>query len=139
MLSNHVFTQGLLCGGWNTLKTMCRNGTPRQPQLVPGARARIEFDSNIQTCSFEDLNGFSHVWIVYVFHKNTNQHYRLNRTKFKAKVQVPRLNGKRISVFATRTPHRYNNIGLSVARVIEVLACTVTRYNALSDDGGLGH
>lgn len=33
------------------------------------------------------------------------------------KVRVPKLNGERVGVFATRTPHRPLPIGLSVAKV----------------------
>jgi hypothetical protein len=37
-------------------------------------------------------------------------------TSFKAKIQVPRLNGGKMGVLATRTPHRPAPIGLSVAK-----------------------
>lgn len=67
-----------------------------------------------------DLNEFSHLWLIFEFHKNTNLHTRLSGKNFKAKIQVPRLNGKKIGVFATRSPHRFNNIGLSVAQILEV-------------------
>ena len=97
-----------------------RNGTPRQALLVPEARARLVFYKDIPHISYTDLKGFSHLWIIYVFHENTNLHKRLGGKGFKAKVQMPRLNGKRIGVFATRTPHRFNNIGLSIARILHV-------------------
>ena len=45
-----------------------------------------------------------------MFHKNTPGHS-------KAKVQPPRLDGKRVGVFATRSPYRPNNIGLSLVRI----------------------
>jgi hypothetical protein len=50
-----------------------RRGTPRQPLLVPAARALIRFNKKlIQKAHFEELNQFSHVWVIFVFHENTN-------------------------------------------------------------------
>ncbi|XP_008453659.1 uncharacterized protein LOC103494312 isoform X3 [Cucumis melo] len=40
-----------------------------------------------------------------------------SKSKFKAKVRVPRLKGERVGVFATRSPHRPCPIGLTVAKV----------------------
>lgn len=51
--------------------------------------------------------------IIFLFHKN-------NVDSSKAKVRPPRLDGKRIGVFACRTPHRPNPIGLTLARLINV-------------------
>ena len=38
----------------------------------------------------------------------------------------PRLDGGRVGLFATRTPHRPNPIGLSLARILEVKGDTIT-------------
>ncbi|XP_011018134.1 PREDICTED: uncharacterized protein LOC105121265 isoform X1 [Populus euphratica] len=98
-----------------------RNGTPRQPLLVPLARACLVFDSaRVPPASLEGLVEYSHCWIIYVFHLNTDlvklwKHP--SRSKFKAKVRVPRLKGGRMGVFATRSPHRPCPIGLTVAKV----------------------
>ncbi|KAK6127025.1 hypothetical protein DH2020_039223 [Rehmannia glutinosa] len=98
-----------------------RNGTPRQPLLVPLAKATLIFDSaRIPLPSLEGLEGYSHCWIIYVFHLNTDLDKlwkHPSQSKFKAKVRVPRLNGDRIGVFATRSPHRPCAIGLTVAKV----------------------
>jgi tRNA (Thr-GGU) A37 N-methylase len=70
----------------------CRNGTPRQPLLVPLARACLVFDSaRVPPASLEGLVEYSHCWIIYVFHLNTDlvklwKHP--SRSKFKAKVTV---------------------------------------------------
>ena len=45
-----------------------------------------------------------------MFHKNTNK-------TVKAKVRPPRLNGTKIGVFSSRSPHRPNPIGLSLAKL----------------------
>ncbi|CAN1228709.1 tRNA (adenine(37)-N6)-methyltransferase [Linum grandiflorum] len=98
-----------------------RNGTPRQPLVVPLARACLMFDpSRVPPASLEGLTEYSHCWIIYVFHLNTDLEKlwkEPSRSKFKAKVRVPRLKGGRMGVFATRTPHRPCPIGLTVAKV----------------------
>lgn len=91
-----------------------RFGTPRQSDLVPSAEAWIEFDRSVQPeFSLERLDGFSHIWVIFQFHKNTNQ-------KFTAKVHPPRLQGHSVGVYATRSPHRPNSIGLSLVEIREV-------------------
>ncbi|CAN1167309.1 tRNA (adenine(37)-N6)-methyltransferase [Linum perenne] len=98
-----------------------RNGTPRQPLVVPLARACLMFEpARVPPASLEGLTEYSHCWIIYVFHLNTDLEKiwkEPSRSKFKAKVRVPRLKGGRMGVFATRTPHRPCPIGLTVAKV----------------------
>ncbi|XP_015878109.2 uncharacterized protein LOC107414494 [Ziziphus jujuba] len=98
-----------------------RNGTPRQPLLVPLARACLVFDlSRVPPAALEGLEQYSHCWIVCVFHLNTDLEKLWKdptKSKFKAKVRVPRLKGERMGVFATRSPHRPCPIGLTVAKV----------------------
>ncbi|KAL5548974.1 hypothetical protein UlMin_004205 [Ulmus minor] len=98
-----------------------RNGTPRQPLLVPLARACLVFNSaRVPPASLEGLGEYSHCWIIYVFHLNTNLEKLWKdptKSKFKAKVRVPRLKGGRMGVFATRSPHRLCPIGLTVAKI----------------------
>ncbi|XP_057500400.1 uncharacterized protein LOC130784520 isoform X1 [Actinidia eriantha] len=98
-----------------------RNGTPRQPLLVPLARASLLFDpARVPPASLEGLEEYSHCWIIYVFHLNTDLEKlwkHPSQSKFKAKVRVPRLKGGKKGVFATRSPHRPCPIGLTVAKV----------------------
>ncbi|XP_028775399.1 uncharacterized protein LOC114732266 isoform X2 [Neltuma alba] len=98
-----------------------RNGTPRQPLLVPLARASLIFNTTrVPPSSLEGLAEYSHCWVIYVFHLNTDLEKLWNhpsKSKFKAKVRVPRLQGGRKGVFATRSPHRPCPIGLTVAKV----------------------
>lgn len=83
---------------------------PRQPGLVPSAKAELEIlppydDIN----AFSGLEEFSHLWLVFIFHKNNQQ------ANWKPTVRPPRLGGnKRLGVFATRSPSRPNPIGLSL-------------------------
>lgn len=101
-----------------------RNGTPRQPLLVSLARACLNFDpALVPPASLEGLGEYSHCWILYVFHLNTDIEKlwrKPSQSKLKAKVRVPRLNGERKGVFATRSPHRPCPIGLTVAKVEEI-------------------
>jgi tRNA-Thr(GGU) m(6)t(6)A37 methyltransferase TsaA len=82
----------------------------------------------------EGLDQFSHVWVVWVFHHNTNaiktalsrcdqEKPQAVRPYFKAKVRPPRLNGRKVGVFATRSPHRPNPIGLSLAKIESIDGC----------------
>ncbi|GJM98772.1 hypothetical protein PR202_ga15809 [Eleusine coracana subsp. coracana] len=98
-----------------------RNGTPRQPLVVPLARATVALDpARVPVGALEGLASYSHCWILYVFHLNTDLDKMWKdpaRSKLKAKVRVPRLKGGKMGVLATRSPHRPNPIGLSVAKV----------------------
>lgn len=99
-------------------------GTPRQGLLVPASRASITLTRNISPEALDGLDGFSHVWITFQFHLNTNV---LKESKaftggstFNAKISLPMLkNGKvkKLGVFSTRSPHRPNPIGITLARI----------------------
>lgn len=105
-----------------------RNGTPRQPLLVPSATGRFSLAQGIPGDVLEGLENYSHCWILYVFHKNTDVHHNSAKRMtsnphtrgFKAKIAVPRLDGKKMGVFATRSPHRPSPVGLSVAKIESV-------------------
>lgn len=86
-------------------------GIPRQPGLVPAARGRLElFPPYARDEAFAGLAGFSHLWIVFVFHASVG-------TRLKRKVRPPRLGGQRkVGVFASRSPFRPNPIGISAVR-----------------------
>ena len=68
------------------------------------------------------LDEFTHVWIIYAFHANTNANNATIHAPpvVKAKVRVPRLDGAVRGALATRTPHRPVPVGLSLARVVDV-------------------
>ncbi|XP_008453658.1 uncharacterized protein LOC103494312 isoform X2 [Cucumis melo] len=68
-----------------------RNGTPRQSLLVPLARARLVFSARIPPASIEGLVEYSHCWVIYVFHLNTDLDKLWkdpSKSKFKAKVEA---------------------------------------------------
>ncbi|MBV6513702.1 MAG: tRNA (adenine(37)-N6)-methyltransferase [Ignavibacteriaceae bacterium] len=88
-----------------------RYEAPRQGTMTAATGAVIELEPG---CNFEQaltgLEGFSHLWIVYFFHLNTG---------WKPMVTPPRNKGKKVGVFATRSPHRPDNIGLSCVKYIK--------------------
>ncbi len=89
-------------------------GTPRQPGLVKKALAKLKIRADLQPAeALQGLEGFSHVWLIWVFHQNKVARYH-------AKVHPPRLGGKSMGLFATRTPHRPNPIGLSLVELVSV-------------------
>ncbi|KAJ7294912.1 hypothetical protein O6H91_Y224800 [Diphasiastrum complanatum] len=50
-----------------------RNGTPRQPLLVPLARACLTLSpGGVPPPALEGLDQYSHCWLLYVFHENTD-------------------------------------------------------------------
>lgn len=89
-------------------------GVPRQSGLVKAATARLELRPDLQPeHALHGLDGFSHVWLIWVFHENRVARYH-------PKVHPPRLGGESIGVFATRSPHRPNPIGLSLVEVVAI-------------------
>ncbi len=90
-------------------------GIPRQSGLVDDLVGTIIFDKpyNVKE-AFEGIEEFSHLWILWEFSDN-------KRDEFSPTVRPPRLGGeKRKGVFATRSPFRPNNIGLSCVRLLNV-------------------
>jgi len=86
-------------------------GTPRQGSLAQNCRAHIQLAPEWRGRGiFSGLEGFSHVWLM------THLHLSLSK-RTRGKVHPPRLKGKKVGVLASRSPHRPNNLGLTLARV----------------------
>ena len=107
-----------------------RRGVPRQPMLCPSTRGCIRFCNAVPPSAFEGLDAFSHIWVVWLFHENTNLHKGAARrsTFSPAKVAPPQNGGRKVGVFACRTPHRPNPIGLSVVKLDSVDAARRTLH-----------
>ena len=84
---------------------------PRQPGLAASLNGRIEiFKPYDREEAFVGLDGFSHIWVIGVFHLSL-------REQWQPSVRPPRLGGnQRVGVFASRAPYRPNPIALSVFR-----------------------
>jgi tRNA-Thr(GGU) m(6)t(6)A37 methyltransferase TsaA len=86
-----------------------KEGMPIQSALAKGARGRIELKEEFVP-GLLDLDGFSHIILVYHFHESKD---------FKLQV-APFLENKKHGVFATRAPKRPNPIGMSVVKLLRV-------------------
>jgi tRNA-Thr(GGU) m(6)t(6)A37 methyltransferase TsaA len=88
-----------------------RVSAPRQPYAAAGVAGTIElFPGHDFEHALEDLEGWDRIWVIFCFHLNAPGGWR-------PKVLPPRSAGQRRGVFATRSPHRPNPIGLSVVRL----------------------
>eukprot|EP00933_Yihiella_yeosuensis_P033240 TRINITY_DN26976_c0_g1_i1.p1 TRINITY_DN26976_c0_g1~~TRINITY_DN26976_c0_g1_i1.p1 ORF type:complete len:388 (-),score=74.96 TRINITY_DN26976_c0_g1_i1:151-1314(-) len=113
-----------------------RCGTPRQGGLVTGSLATLRCVRDLNpNAALEGFSEFSHCWVLYVFHENTNLS-REGRTVARRnkqqkgrvplwqglcmKVAPPRCPELRVGVLSCRTPHRPNPIGLSLAKIVRV-------------------
>lgn len=71
--------------------------------------------NEINSSCLQGLSDFSYVWLIFVFHVGLHD-YNPQKTK----VTPPKAKGDKKGVFATRSPHRYNPIGLSIAKLDKV-------------------
>jgi tRNA-Thr(GGU) m(6)t(6)A37 methyltransferase TsaA len=81
----------------------------RQPRAAVGTTARIELlpGRNFEH-ALEDLERWELIWVIFWFHLNPG---------WRPKVLPPRSTTGRKGVFATRSPHRPNPLGMSVVRL----------------------
>ena len=88
-------------------------GIPRQSGLVQELRSTIIFEPEYRNDdALRGLEGFSHLWIIWQFSEAV-------RSGWSPTVRPPRLGGNtRLGVFATRSPFRPNNLGLSCVRLL---------------------
>lgn len=88
-------------------------GIPRQSGLAQGLEARIVFEEPYRIPeALRGIEGFSHLWLIWGFSANRVQ-------RWSPTVRPPRLGGdKRMGVFATRSPFRPNNLGLSCVQLL---------------------
>lgn len=88
-----------------------RVSAPRQPYVAADAVGTIELHAGRDfEDALADIERWSHLWVLYWFHLNEG---------WRPKVLPPRSNEKR-GVFATRSPHRPNPIGLSPMKLLRV-------------------
>ena len=97
-----------------------RAQAPRQPGHADSAPGTIElFPGRGFEHALEGLEQWDRIWILFVFHKNLEQ-----ERGWKPHVLPPRSDRKQ-GVFATRSPHRPNPIGLSVVTLGRIEGLTV--------------
>ncbi len=108
--------------------TFCQLGTirspfcdlvdmPVQPKGAKDIYATLEIKEKYQE-GLKDLDGFSHLYLIYYFHKI--KEHKLSVVPFNDKTHTSR------GVFSTRTPVHPNSIGLSVVELVKVEKNIVT-------------
>ena len=90
---------------------------PVQPKGAKETFATIEFKKEYEE-GLKDLDGFSHVYLIYYFHEVKAP--KLSVIPFNDKTHTPR------GVFSTRTPMHPNSLGLSVVELVKVEGNVVT-------------
>jgi tRNA-Thr(GGU) m(6)t(6)A37 methyltransferase TsaA len=85
------------------------DGMPVQPAGAEGVTGQVHLDPKYAD-GLQDLDGFSHIYLIYHLHKVTRQALRVK----------PFLDDVLRGVFATRAPVRPNPIGLSVVELVRV-------------------
>ena len=103
--------------GYVRCELKSRAEAARQPRAAADAVGRIELlaDRNFEH-ALEDLAGWEYLWVIFWFHLNAG---------WRPKVLPPRSSTGRKGVFATRSPHRPNPLGLSVVRLEAVAGLTL--------------
>jgi len=84
---------------------------PVQPCGAQESYATIEFLEEYEE-GLKDLDGFSHIYLIYHFHKVKEP--QLSVVPFNDKTKTPR------GVFATRTPMHPNSLGMSLVELVNV-------------------
>ncbi len=85
--------------------------TPLQPTADSGTSGVITLKSNLNyEQALDDLEGFERIWVIFWFHENDG---------WRPKVLPPRYD-KKVGVFATRSPHRPNPIGISCVKLTKI-------------------
>ncbi len=104
-------------------------GIPRQSGRGKNLIGKIVFEPEFRNAdALRSIDEFSHLWLIFDFSKN-------HREGFSPTVRPPRLGGNvRVGVFASRSPFRPNNLGLSSVRLIKV-ENTKTEGTVLIVDG----
>ena len=90
---------------------------PRQAILAPAAQGTLELLAPYNhPDAVKGLELCSHLWLTFIFHQATAK-------KDQRLVKAPRLGGnQKLGVFATRSTHRPNNLGLSLVKLERVTA-----------------
>ncbi|SRR5579883_1398052 len=100
---------------------------PHQPDGNTGVEGVIHlYEGRNFEQALEDLEGIEKIWLIYWFDRNPN---------WKPKVLVPRGRRQKRGVFATRSPHRPNPIGLTLADIVSIEGLNIKVRNIDLLDG----
>lgn len=89
-------------------------GVARQPGLVTAATARLDLLPEFNAECVRGLIDYDYIWIQFIFHAVINEGWQ-------SLIRPPKLGGKqKKGVFATRSPHRPNHLGLSLLKLEKI-------------------
>lgn len=93
-------------------------GIPRQSGLTKNVISKIVFEKKFSSKDFfKGLEQFTHIWLLWQFSETIGK-------DITPTVRPPKLGGnEHIGVFATRSPFRPNNIGLSSVKIERIEQC----------------
>ena len=105
-----------------------RHGMPIQPSRGRGVHGTVEVFPEYGE-GLADLDGFSHIVLIYHFHRSEGFDIRV----------TPFLDTEKRGLFATRAPRRPNAVGLSVVRLVRIEGnrVEVQDLDAVGDEGRL--
>ena len=86
-----------------------KEGVPIQSVFSKGSKGWIEILPEY-TDGLKDLDGFSHIFLIYHFHKSSGH----------SNLVKPFLDDEKRGVFSTRAPRRPNPIGLSIVKLEQI-------------------
>lgn len=78
-----------------------------RPNGFSDIRGGLEIDP-AYAAGLKDIDGFSHLIVIFVFHKSEPGHLLVK----------PPFENRRRGVFSTRSPHRPNPVGMTVVRLL---------------------
>lgn len=103
--------------GWLRTGKTLKFHALHQPKESAPEENRVELREGARfEGALRDLKGFSRIWLVWWFHRNQN---------WRPMVLPPRGPAVRRGVFATRSPHRPNPIGISAVQLLGVSGLTL--------------
>ncbi|MEA3447352.1 MAG: tRNA (N6-threonylcarbamoyladenosine(37)-N6)-methyltransferase TrmO [Bacteroidota bacterium] len=82
---------------------------PIQPVFSKGIEGKVVVET-AYVQGLQDLQSFSHIYLYYYFHRSEETHLH----------ETPYLSNESHGVFATRSPHRPNKLGVSLVRLIRI-------------------
>lgn len=85
--------------------------TPIQPSYAGNYTGKVEILLEFIP-GMKDLEGFSHIILIYVFDRHRKGDFKLHVR--------PSMDKEKRGVFASRSPKRPNNIGLSIVKVEKI-------------------
>ena len=84
-------------------------GVPIQPRAGAGVKGKVVLEPIFKD-GLKDLEGFSHLVLIYYFHRSGEGDLLVK----------PFLDDQKRGVFATRAPRRPNGIGISVVKLLGI-------------------